>query len=93
MKVEFAPTLIGCALALTLLSASPGVLAAEVWEEHHLLIESRQEVGTLGPDLFGEQVSFYSGGASFSTTDVELPGNNALPVALTRMFVSPGDGD
>ncbi|MGY6517175.1 MAG: RHS repeat protein, partial [Lysobacteraceae bacterium] len=93
MKVEFAPTLIGFALALTLLSASPGALAAEVWEEHHLLIESRQEVGTLGPDLFGEQVSFYSGGASFSTTDVELPGNNALPVALTRMFVSPGDGD
>ncbi len=50
-------------------------------------------VGALGPDLFGEQTDHNTGSTSFSATDIDLPGNNALPVRLTRsvrMSVSDG---
>lgn len=50
-------------------------------------------VGALGPDLFGEQVDHNTGSTSFSVTDIDLPGNNALPVRLTRtMKISVSDG-
>ena len=34
--------------------------------------------------LFGEQVSLYNGSTTFSVTDIDVPGNNALPVRLSR---------
>lgn len=50
-------------------------------------------VGALGPDLFGEQVDHNTGATSFSVTDIDLPGNNALPVRLTRTIkISVSDG-
>jgi YD repeat-containing protein len=46
-------------------------------------------VAAYGPDLFGDKASLYNGSLEFEQTDTALPGNSALPVALTRRF-SPG---
>ena len=41
-------------------------------------------ITTLGPDLFGDKINLFNGSFEFEQTDVSLPGNNALPVALVR---------
>jgi hypothetical protein len=41
-------------------------------------------IATLGPDLFGDKISLYNGSFHFEHTEFELPGNNALTVALVR---------
>jgi hypothetical protein len=46
-------------------------------------------ITTLGPDLFGDRVNLYNGSFEFEHTDVLLPGNNALQVALVRRH-TPG---
>ena len=43
------------------------------------------------PDLFGEQINTNTGGISFSQTDLSLPGNNALPVDVTRRLIVDGN--
>ncbi|WAC63610.1 RHS repeat protein [Pseudoxanthomonas sp. SL93] len=58
----------------------------KLWEEYDQLIKTRQVVGSLGPDLFGDQISFSNGALSFSATDVSIPGNNGLDVGITRSF-------
>jgi RHS repeat-associated protein len=47
-------------------------------------VKAAESLGVLGSDLFGDSISFSTGGLSFSVTDIDLPGNNALPVRLTR---------
>lgn len=42
------------------------------------------QVTTLGPSLFGDKINLFSGSLGFEQTDTSLPGNNALPVAVTR---------
>jgi hypothetical protein len=49
------------------------------------------DVRALGPDLFGEEISSFTGGASFTQTDLSLPGNSSLPVAVTRRLVVDGN--
>ncbi|MCI4567113.1 RHS repeat-associated core domain-containing protein [Lysobacter sp. CFH 32150] len=69
------------------------VLVAPAWgqvtipEEYGKTIKSAEAVGALGPNLFGDQTSFYTGATTFSATDVSLPGNSSLPVAVGRRFV------
>lgn len=46
-------------------------------------------IATLGTDLFGDKINLYNGSFSFEQTDVELPGNSTLRVALDRQH-SPG---
>ena len=46
-------------------------------------------VATFGPDLFGDRVNVFNGTLEFEQTDLSLPGNSALPVALVRHH-SPG---
>lgn len=36
-------------------------------------------------DLFEEKVNLYTGKAQFLATDIDLPGNNSLPVRLTAV--------
>lgn len=48
-------------------------------------------VRALGPDLFGEEVSASTGGISFSQTDLALPGNDGLSVAVTRRLEVDGN--
>ena len=42
-----------------------------------------------GPELFGDKVNLFNGALEFEHTDTALPGNSALPVALTRRY-APG---
>jgi YD repeat-containing protein len=46
-------------------------------------------VTTLGSDLFGDRVNLFNGSLEFEQTDLQLPGNSALPVAIGRRY-SPG---
>lgn len=73
--------------------ASVGAVAQTVSipAEYDKLIQSRTVVGTLGPDLFGDEISFYDGTLQFRQTDVALPGNNVLEVALARRFTVKQD--
>lgn len=75
---------VACVIALV-----PSAFAQDsnrLWEEYDQLIKTREVVGTLGPDLFGDQVSFSNGALTFTATDVSIPGNNGLQVAITRSF-------
>lgn len=55
------------------------------WEEYSRLIEKGREIAPLDTNsMFGETVDLYSGALSFSATDLSIPGNNALPVAIVR---------
>jgi RHS repeat-associated protein len=60
--------------------------AAEAWQEYDKLINNRETVAALGPTLFGDEVNLATGGLSFSNTDISIPGNNALPVGITRTY-------
>lgn len=66
----------------------PQRLAAgkEPWEEYGKFISNQIAVTALGPDLFGDEVNLANGALSFSATDVSLPGNSKLPVAVRRTF-------
>lgn len=63
-----------------------GSTGQKLWEEFGERIGSSRKISPLGPDLFGEGVSLSNGALSFSATDVALPGNSALPVALERQY-------
>ena len=54
------------------------------WEDYSKFIHKRSGVSVVGPEGFGDTVSLYNGALSFSVTDISVPGNSALPVALTR---------
>ena len=45
-----------------------------------------------GPDMFGDKVNLFNGALTFEQTDIKLPGNSALPVALVRSY-APGRSD
>lgn len=77
------------ALAALLLCLLPSAVLAQggklPWEEYERLVEKGRSIAALDAgSLFGEQVDLYSGALSFSATDVSVPGNNALPVAIGR---------
>ncbi|MFO1494884.1 MAG: RHS repeat-associated core domain-containing protein [Lysobacterales bacterium] len=56
------------------------------YEHYGDRIDSAKNVSMLGADAFGDQISLHNGALSFQVTDVELPGNSALPVRFTRRF-------
>lgn len=56
------------------------------WEEYDKLIQGRGGLTSLGDDLFGDSVDLYTGALSFSATDVEIPGNSALRVGVSRQL-------
>ena len=56
------------------------------YEEYEKKIKAAQVVGPLKGDIFGENISLYDLSVGFRATDVDLPGNNALSVAVGRQF-------
>jgi RHS repeat-associated protein len=54
--------------------------------EYDRLIRAQRDVGSLDTDLLGESIDYFTGQTDFVTTDVSLPGSNALPVALGRRY-------
>lgn len=82
------PALAGIGLALLLMSGAKTALAADPTpipdEEYEKKIRAAQELSPLGSNFTGENISLYDGSATFTVTDVDLPGNNALPVRVSR---------
>jgi len=78
-------------LGLMLLLGLPVLWAAEVtltYLEGQLPV-APDAVTSLGPNLFGDRVNLYNGSLEFEHTDLSLPGNSALGVALGRRH-TPG---
>jgi hypothetical protein len=59
---------------------------AFIGEEHAKLIDQGRNIAALGPDLFGDQTNIQTGTTEFIHTDIDLPGNDVLPVQLIRRF-------
>ncbi len=56
------------------------------YDEYHKLVQASTTVAAHGPDLFGDQVNAYNNTLSFVATDISLPGNSSLPLALKRTY-------
>lgn len=78
-----------CAMLLIVL-ASPARAQVKIPEEYDKLIQHRGEVTAFGNDGFGDRIDIGSGALQIVQTDVDLPGNSALPMRVSRRFV-PGD--
>ncbi|MFT3761569.1 MAG: hypothetical protein QM761_02950 [Pseudoxanthomonas sp.] len=79
-----------CALAMMLCCLAPSAGAATIPEEYDKLIQHRGEITVFGSEGFGDKIDIGSGGLEIVQTDVDLPGNNALPVRIARRF-TPGN--
>lgn len=56
------------------------------YQEYNKLVKSAEMVAPLKADLFGDNVSLYNGAAEFTVFDIDLAGNNSLPVKLGRTY-------
>jgi RHS repeat-associated protein len=56
------------------------------WETYEKRVTSAQSIEAAGSDMFGDSVSLQTGALSFTVTDVDIPGNNSLPVRFTRSY-------
>lgn len=81
----------GLVLCLLLLGAAAPIYAhaqqydgVDGYEEYGKRINASQEVAPIGDSIFGDQVSLYNGATRFEVTDVSIPGNSGLPVAIGR---------
>lgn len=54
---------------------------AEEWEKRQNIDE---RLRSYGPDILGDQIDPHMGSITFEHTDISLPGNFALPVAVSR---------
>ena len=72
-------------LAVLVAMTAPVVYAdTQPYEEYDKRTKGAQQVSPLTDGLFGDSVNLYNGSTDFSQTDIDLPGNDALPVRLTR---------
>lgn len=71
---------------LVIAALSAPTFAADYKTEYADKIKASQNVGALGDNLAGDSVNFYTGATSFSATDVSIPGNNSLGVAIGRSY-------
>ncbi|MGH7484260.1 MAG: hypothetical protein ACREMY_01485, partial [bacterium] len=55
-------------------------------QQYSDLIRSRSTVGPLDSGLLGESVDYYTGQTDFVATDVSLPWNGSMPMAVSRRF-------
>ncbi len=67
---------------------APGAITADVplYVEYDKRLRASEQLSALGSDLFGDQVSLYTGQTAFRHVDIDIPGNNALPVQLSRRY-------
>lgn len=56
------------------------------WQEGEIHIQRAREIQALGAEAFGEQVSLQDGTLAFAVTDIDLHGNNSLPVRFGRSY-------
>lgn len=77
---------IGAALVVGVLSPGVSGQPVTVYEEYAKHVQRQGAVATLGDSIFGDRVSLYTGSVEFIQTDVSLPGNDGLQVAVGRRF-------
>jgi len=58
----------------------------EPFQEFDKRLKAAREVGPLGGEAFGENVSLYNGATEFNVVDIAVPGNSALAVEARRRF-------
>jgi hypothetical protein len=63
-----------CVAVVALIISVPAQAANELWEQYDRLVDSRKGIVTLGPDLFGDESSLYTGNLSFRHTDISIKG-------------------
>lgn len=66
--------------------ADANAQALDWGEEYAQRIKAAQTAAPLTDELFGDSVNLFNGTVTFRITDISLPGNTSLPVALTRVF-------
>ena len=81
-KWTLAALALGLALAVPAKADSP----LEPYVEYEKRLRAAEMVSPLKSDLFGDNVSLYNGSTEFAVIDIDLPGNNGLPVQLRRRF-------
>ena len=64
-----------------------GSASVPAYVEYDKKVRASEQLSPLSGELFGEDVSLYTGATEFSHVDIDIPGNNALPVQLRRRFV------
>ncbi|MFL0335909.1 RHS repeat protein [Stenotrophomonas maltophilia] len=75
----------GLALLLGLTFAAQAQQAVQQpYQEYDKKLRSAEQVGALTSELFGDSVNVYDQSGYFRQTDIDLAGNNALPVRLER---------
>ena len=63
-----------------------------VYNDYDTQMKGSEHIGSLGPGFFGDHTDFYTGATTFLVTDVSLPGNSDLTVALQRSLAAYDDG-
>jgi hypothetical protein len=61
-----------------------------VYDEYNKLIQQRSTIDAFGAEGFGDKISLNDGSLEIIQTDVDLRGNNAIPVTVSRRF-TPAD--
>lgn len=75
-------------LVLFLFFSAQNSFAVEPHHDYHKRVDAAQTLTALSDDLMGDSVSLYNGATEFSAVDIDLPGNNAIPVQLRRRFAA-----
>ncbi|NJC50130.1 UNVERIFIED_ORG: hypothetical protein GGR78_003432 [Xanthomonas campestris] len=75
-------------LALSMMLISFELLSqTSIPDSYEKLIRERHVIQPKDSGLFGDEVGLYMGNLEFVQTDIDVPGNNSLPVSLSRRFV------
>jgi hypothetical protein len=87
MKLTFNDLVLSAAVLL-LLSALPQRAWAIRYDQKYIeTIKKSEGITPIGIDSFGENMDLSSGSVEFKWTDIDIPGNSALPVRLQRSLV------
>jgi len=81
-----------CWRAAATIALTAGVISAaqaqqavqQPYQEYDKKLRSAEQVGALTSELFGDSVNVYDQSGYFRQTDIDLAGNNSLPVRLER---------
>ncbi|PPT89250.1 wall associated protein [Xanthomonas theicola] len=65
-------------------AAASAQSAIEPYVEYAKLVRATEQTAPLDDDLMGDSVSLFDGQTSFRNVDIQLKGNDALPVELAR---------
>lgn len=78
------PTVFLAAITAFLMSASASAQEMTAAQKYIEAIKKSSTVTPVAVDSFGDNLDLSSGSMTFKSTDIDIPGNNALPVRLQR---------